>query len=159
MKKSIMFSSVSGNTEKLAEIIKNELTDVAYFGKPSEEGLDADIIILGSWTMAFTHSPEWKNLISKIEGKKIFVFMTAGYGSSKEFFEPIISSVKNILAEKNEIIGEFICQAKVSATKQEAIKKMDIDKYNSMKPELDNSQSHPDQNDIENLKKALEILK
>ena len=159
MKKAIIFTSVSENTKKLADVIKQEIGDVAYFGKPSAEALDADVLILGSWTAGFSFSPDLKEFLPTISGKKVFLFMTAGYGNSKEFFDPIINSFKAALSANNEIIGEFICQGKVTEAKQEAIKKMDMDKYLGMKEQLDNSQSHPDSNDIANLKKALEVLR
>ena len=159
MKKSIIFTSVSENTKKLAEVIKAEVGEISYFGKPSEEALDADIIVLGSWVTGNSFSPDLKEFLPKINGKKVFLFMTAGYGNSKEFFDPIIGSFKDALSANNEIIGEFICQGKVTEAKQEAIKKMDMNKYLGMKEQLDNSQSHPDASDIENLVKAVEVLK
>lgn len=151
MKKSIVFSSVTGNTELLANEIKNKIGEVSYFGKPCDEALDADIIYIGSWTMANTCTPDIKEFISKINNKKVFLFVSCGYGSTDSFFGPVINSVKELVNETNEIIGEFICQGKVSSNKIEAIKKMDEQKYNNMKDELDNSQTHPDQNDISNL--------
>ncbi len=152
MKKAIVFSSVSGNTEKLAKEIQTNIGETVYFGKPSDEALESDVIYVGSWTMAFTCTPDIKDFLSKLNNKKVFLFMTAGYGSSKEFFTPIIDSMKSNLNDSNEIIGEYICQGKVSEPKQEAIKKADMAKYESMKAELDKSISHPDSSDLESLK-------
>lgn len=155
MKNAIVFETVSGNTKLLAETIEKTVGDVGYIGAPDDKALEADVIYVGSWTTAFSCTPKIKEFLEKLNNKKVFVFVTAGYGSTEEFFKPIIESVKANVNSSNEIIGEFICQGKVSETKQEGIKKMDETKYNNMKPELDKSVSHPDESDLANLVKAL----
>lgn len=155
MKNAIVFETVSGNTKLLAETIEKTVGDVGYIGAPDDKALEADVIYVGSWTMAFTCTPKIKEFLEKLNNKKVFVFQTAGYGSTPEFFQPIIDSVKANVNSSNEVIGEFICQGKVSDTKQEGIKKADEAKYNNMKPELDKSQSHPDKADLDSLIKAL----
>ena len=155
MKSAIVFSSATENTQKLAEIIRGEVGEICYYGKPSDEALEADVIYVGSWTMAFTATADIKEFLGKLENKKVVLFMTAGYGHTPEFFEPIMNSVKESVNASNEIIGEFICHGKVSASKQEAIKKMDEAKFESMKAELEKSQAHPNAEDIENLKEKL----
>ncbi|MFI3226620.1 MAG: flavodoxin family protein [Clostridia bacterium] len=151
MKKAIVFSTISGQTEKLAKVILDKVGEVDYYGVPSEEALNADVIYVGCWTQAFTCPPNIKDFLEKLNGKKVFLFMTAGYNSSDIYFAPIMQSVKANINTTNEIIGEFICQGAVSPQKQEAIKKMDIEKYNNMKEQLDLSQMHPDAGDIEKL--------
>ncbi len=158
MKKAIVFSSATGNTKKLAEAICDTLGEEIYCGKISDEALDADVIFVGSWTMAFNCAPDIKGFLEKLNDKKVFIFMTAGYGSTPEFFAPIINATKENINASNEIVGEFICQGKVSASKQDAIKKMDLAKFESMKPELDNSQTHPDSDDIANLVQTIKSL-
>lgn len=155
MKNAIVFSSVTGNTKLLAEKIQETLGDVAYCGKASDEALEADAIYIGSWAQAFSCTPDIKEFLGKVKGKKVFIFMTAGYGSTEDFFNPIIDSVKALVDSSNEIIGEFICQGKVSEGKQKAIKDGDEAKYNTMKPELDKSVSHPDDADVAKLVEAV----
>lgn len=155
MKKAIVFSSITGNTEKLANEIKNKIGDVVYFGKPDEKALEADVIYVGSWAQAFSATADIKDFMTKLNDKKVFVFMTAGYGSTDDFFAPIMESAKESINSSNEIIGQFICQGKVSENKQKAIKDMDLAKFENMKPELDKSISHPDANDIANLVKLV----
>ncbi|MFI3115270.1 MAG: flavodoxin family protein [Clostridia bacterium] len=155
MKKSIVFSSATGNTELLAKEIQENIGDTVYFGKPSDEALDADVIYIGSFAQAFSCTADIKEFASKISNKKVFLFMTAGYGSTTEFFAPIMASFKENINDTNEIIGEFICQGKVSDSKKNAIKQMDEAKFNTMEPELLKAESHPDANDISNLKASL----
>lgn len=155
MSKAIVFSTVSGNTKALAETIKETLGDVAYCGGVSDDALSADVVYVGSWTTAFSCTPDIKEFLEKLNDKKVFLFMTAGYGSTEEFFKPIIDSMKANVNSSNTIVGEFICQGKVSEAKQEGIKKMDMAKYEGMKAELDKSVSHPDASDKEKLVAAV----
>lgn len=158
MKKAIVYSSITGNTELLANTIKDTIKDFDYIGKPIDDALDADIIYVGSWTMKFTCTSEIKEFLTKLNNKKIFIFMTAGYGSSDEFLNPIINSVKENVNSSNEIIGEFICQGKVSQTKRNAIKLMlenEHEKLVKMEEEFINGDETPSLNDISNLKKLL----
>ena len=158
MKRAIVFSSTSGSTEKLAKAIYDTLGEDIYCGKISDEALEADEIYVGSWAQAFSCTPDIKAFVEKLNNKKVFVFMTAGYNHTEEFFAPIIESFKANINDTNEIIGEYICQGKVTAAKQEAIKKMDMAKYEGMKVELDRSQSHPDDSDIANLVAKIKAL-
>lgn len=49
---SIVFSSHTGNTANLAEVLKGNLRreDCVYFGGPKEEALAASVIFTGFWT-------------------------------------------------------------------------------------------------------------
>lgn len=73
MKYSIVFSSVTGNTKKLSETIKNKV-DECYFGKPCDEALDADVIFVGFWTIGNSCGSDIKSFIEKLSGKKVFIF-------------------------------------------------------------------------------------
>ena len=158
MKKAIIFSSATDNTKKLAQAIYDNLEDVIYCGKPSEEALEADLIFVGSWTKGATCIPDIKECLGAITNKKLFLFMTAGYGSTEEFFAPIINSMKEAVNDTNKVVGTFICQGKVSDAKQAAIKKTDEAKYEAMKSELDNSTTHPDEADIAKLVAMIKAL-
>ena len=156
MKKAVVYSSLTKNTKLLAESIKSHFNDnVDYFGKISDEALECDIIYVGSWTQGFDAPQEVKDFLAKLKGKKVFIFGTAGYNNTPEYFEPILVAFKKNIDSSNEIIGEFMCQGKVSAPKQEAIKKMDAAKFESMKANIDKGANHPDSNDIDNLLKLL----
>ena len=155
MKKSIVYSSVTGNTKMLAEEIHKNLGSVEYCGSISDEAMNSELIFVGFWTTKFSCPDNVKNFLAKLNNKKIFLFGTAGYDNSEEFFANIINDVKNNINSSNEIVGSFMCQGKVSQTKQNAIKEMDIDKFNAMKPKLDESMHHPDNTDLENLIKEV----
>ena len=51
MKYAVVYKSLTGNTELLAEAVRSELGDACvYFGEPDAKALDADVIFLGFWT-------------------------------------------------------------------------------------------------------------
>ncbi|OON99305.1 MAG: hypothetical protein ATN35_13305 [Epulopiscium sp. Nele67-Bin004] len=129
MKKSIVYISVTKNTELLANTIKNQFNDVSYIGSPSDEALDADIIFVGFWAQAFACPQPIKDFLAKLDNKKVFLFGTAGYGSTPEFFNPIMDAVASFVPETNKIVGTFICQGKVSEAKMNAIKEADATKF------------------------------
>ena len=155
MKKAVVYLSNTGSTKLLAETIAKTLGDDVYCGGIADAPADADLIYAGFWTQGFTCPPPMKAYLASLTGKKIFLFGTGGYNSTPEYFAPIIAAAQENINDSNEVVGSFMCQGKVSATKQEAIKKMDMAKYESMKEQLEISQSHPDEADLAALTKAL----
>ncbi len=153
MKKSVVFNSITKNTEKLAEVLKSELSDVVYYGGISEEALQADVIYVGFWTQAFTANTKIKEFIATLKDKKVFVFGTCGYAGSEEFFKGILDSVTSELDSSNELIGTFMCRGKVSDAKIKGLK--ELGKYEGLKDELEISASHPNQEDFEALKEKI----
>lgn len=113
MKYSIVYSSVTGNIKKLAESIKNKIGE-CYFGKPSDEALTADVIFIGFWATRNSCGADIKSFIEKISSKKVFIFGTAGYNNTKEYFDEILHSVKAHIPSYNTIIEPYMCQGRVS---------------------------------------------
>ena len=156
MKKAIIYSSATGNTEKLAKVIFDTLGEDIYCGKANDEAINADVIFIGSWAMAFTCTAEIKKFAEKLENKKVFLFMTAGYDNTEEYFANIINSFKGNLNSSNEIIGEFICQGKVSESKIKALK--EIGKYDTFETGIKESQMCVKEQDLFKLKNIVEAL-
>ncbi|NME84369.1 flavodoxin family protein [Clostridium sp. SM-530-WT-3G] len=155
MKYAIVYSSITGNTKKLAESIKNKITE-CYFGNPSDEALSADTIFLGFWAAKNSCSADVQSFIEKLSGKKLFIFGTAGYNNTKEYFEEILSNVKSHVPSSNTIIGTYMCQGKVSDTKQDMIKKDNAEMYKAIKDNLAESERHPNEDDIKALISEIE---
>ncbi len=77
MKKSIIYISVTKNTELLAQTIEKQLSDVIYVGAPAEEALEADVVFVGFWAQAFACPQPIKDFLAKLDNKKVFLFGTA----------------------------------------------------------------------------------
>lgn len=155
MKKAIVYSTLTKNTEILANTINETIENIDYMGKATDDVLDYDVFYIGSWTTNFSCSLDIEKFLGKLNNKKIFIFMTAGYGNSIEFFENILNNVKKHINPSNEIIGEFICQGKVSEQKKEAIKNTDLEKFKSIEDKLIQGNDKPNLEDIESLKNIL----
>lgn len=158
MKTAILYSSGTGNTEMLAKVIKEKYPSASYCGKVQDEAFDSDLIFVGFWTMKFTCGSDIKKFLEKLKGKRIFLFGTAGYDNTDEYFKSILDSVKENIDQSNEIVGEYMSMGKVSATKKQSIQELDAKKYKTMEDKLAIGQDHPNQEDCKKLARLLEKI-
>lgn len=96
MKYAIVFSSQTGNTKQLAEAVSSVLpqADLCFFGSPSQEALQAERLFIGFWTDKGRCNQEITDFLKTLKGKEVFLFGTAGFGGSQEYFDKILSSVQ-----------------------------------------------------------------
>ena len=73
---SIIFSSLTGNTKKLAETICAVLPaeNCDYYGVPETQELHSEILYIGFWTDKGNADNATLELLSKLRGKKVFLF-------------------------------------------------------------------------------------
>lgn len=97
MKYAIVFSSRTGNTKQLAEAVSSVLpqADLCFFGSPSQEALQAERLFIGFWTDKGRCNQEITDFLKTLKGKEVFLFGTAGFGGSQEYFDKILSAVQN----------------------------------------------------------------
>ena len=158
-KYSIVFSSLTGNTKKLADTIRAVLPkeDCDYFGAPKAEELHSEMLYVGFWTDKGNADSAVLQLLSKLRGKKIFLFGTAGFGGSAAYFQKILDHVKQSVDPSNTVVGEYMCQGKMPQSVRERYMKM---KENPEHPanldalikNFDCALSHPDSDDLEKLR-------
>ncbi|VEU81192.1 flavodoxin family protein [Haploplasma axanthum] len=116
MKIALIYSSLTGNTEKVAKAIFDSLPgEKALFrNKKDNYNLDDfDIIIIGYWCRRTFMDPLSIDLVKKIKGKKVAAFGTAGMYPDSKYGELCRERVRNIIEEENEFIGDFLCQGKI----------------------------------------------
>ena len=159
---SIVFSSSTGNTKKLAdavyEILPKDKCD--YFGENDLKIPPSDLLYIGFWTDKGSADTKTLELLAKLKNKKIFLFGTAGFGGSDVYFEKILGQVKQSIDSSNAVIGEYMCQGKMPQSVPERYVKM---KENPEHPanldmliaNFDCALSHPDMDDLEKLKKII----
>ena len=153
---SIIYSSKTGNTKKLAETIYNTLPQdkCNYYGTVDKVDSElSDVIYIGFWTEKGNADSLTIEFLKNIKNKKVFLFGTAGYGESEKYFANIINNVKKNIDKSNTIIGEFMCQGKMPLSVRERYEKMKVE---NLIRNFDKALSHPDQTD---LKKLEEIIK
>ncbi len=155
---SIVYSSVTGNTEQLAQAIQ-QAVGATYCGKPSDEALAADTIFIGFWSTRYSCGADIQDFMKQLSGKKVFLFGTAGFGDTKEFYEKILESAQTHLPASNELIGSYMCLGKVTDKMQTHIKEGAPELYAEIKEVLAEAAHHPNQADLDELvasvKKAL----
>ena len=100
---SIIFSSMTGNTRKLAdkihEILPKESCD--YFGTADAQGIKSELLYIGFWTDKGNADSDTLDFLSKLNNKKIFLFGTAGFGGSDAYFQKILGNVKSAIDSSN----------------------------------------------------------
>lgn len=123
---SIVFSSLTGNTRCLANALKAALPKdkCDYFGEITDDLPESDIIYVGFWTDKGVADSKTLELLKKLKNKKIFLFGTAGFGGSDEYFQKIISKTKETIDEANTVIGEYMCQGKMPQSVKDRYIKM-----------------------------------
>lgn len=170
MNYSIVFSSKTGNTKILARKIREALgaEGCTYFGEPSEKGAEEEIIFIGFWTDKGTCDEALKEFLVSLDNKKVYIFGTAGFGGSEEYFKQILQRVKMNLNATNTILGEFMCQGKMPRSVGERYEKMakenpDNKKFKEMIDNYNKALVHPNDEDlekvIENIKNVICIYK
>ncbi len=151
MKSSIVYVSGSGNTKKLAEQIQSIIGPCEYVGKPDKQALESDMLYVGFWTMKFTCPPVIQEFLKQLDHKKVFLFGTAGYDNTQEYFDRILDSAAAHLNGSSQIVGRFMCQGRVSEGKKKMLAEADLEKFQSMKEKLAQGEQHPDQGDFDQL--------
>ena len=160
MKYAVVFESRTGNTAELAEHIKSLISpeNLVFFGKPSAYAAQADLIFVGTWTDKGTCCDEIAGFLKGLSGKQIFIFGTAGFGGSPEYFNVITSRIVKNIPSGNIIKGSYFCQGKMPQTvrsRYEKLAETDKEKGKMLIENFDKALSHPDKKDIENLEKAV----
>lgn len=162
VKYSIVFSSLTGNTKKLADTIRAVLPkeDCEYFGTPKAEELHSEMLYIGFWTDKGNADNATLELLSKLRNKKIFLFGTAGFGGSAAYFQKILNRAACSIDASNSVVGNYMCQGKMPSSVRERYMKMKDQpeqptNIDTLIENFDCALSHPDEMDLERLKNAV----
>ena len=92
---SIIFNSKTGNTRKLADAIHEALPqeNCDLFGAAKGDVPASETLYIGFWTDKGSADKATAELLAKLKNRKIFLFGTAGFGGSKEYFTSILDNV------------------------------------------------------------------
>lgn len=167
MEYSIFYNSNTGNTEKLAEVIKEVLPNDGcyYFGKNDESYIDAPLVFVGFWTNKGTCDDKISNFLKSLKNKDLFLFGTAGFGGEQEYYNKILDRVEHNIDSSNKIMGTYMCQGKMPVSIVQRYEKMLTEDPDNLKIKdmIDNfhgASTHPNQEDIDRLKeKVIEKIK
>ena len=152
----------AGNTKKLADTIRAVLPseDCDYFGAPGTAELHSEMLYVGFWTDKGNADSAVLQLLSKLRGKKVFLFGTAGFGGSAAYFQKILDHVKQSVDPSNTVVGEYMCQGKMPQSVRDRYIKMKAQpehpaNIDALIENFDSALSHPDEDDLERLRKII----
>lgn len=156
MKYAIVYSSETGNTRILAEKIREMLPDCVYFGEPEGEIPEADRFYVGFWTNQGRCDARTEEFLSTLYAKEVFLFGTAGFGESSDYFTAILEGTQAMLSPDIRVIGSFMCQGKMPMSVRERYVQMQTmpgkrEAMERMIRNFDQALSHPDGEDLDKL--------
>lgn len=116
MKTLITYSSLTGNTKKLAEGIhaglESENIDIMPI-KEVKSTEEYDTVLVGYWADKGGPNGEAKVFMEGLSGKRVGIFATLGAFPDTEYGWKVLANGDEAVKEKNEVIGRFICQGKI----------------------------------------------
>ena len=157
MKYAIVYSSRTGNTELLAQRLRDSLPteDCLYLGPPSEEALAAEKLYVGFWTDKGTCDESIAAFLRSITHQQVFLFGTAGFGGAPAYFEKILTAVKENISETATVTGSYMCQGKMPVSVRKRYESMEESAgRQAMLDNFDRALSHPDEQDFSALVEA-----
>lgn len=110
----VVYSSVTGNTRRVAEALT--LERLPLFSVTQAPDLDAyDLLALGFWVRKGLPDARAQRCWAGLHGKRIFLFGTLGAWPHSAHARRCLEGAHALLtANGNQIVGEFLCQGRVS---------------------------------------------
>jgi flavodoxin len=153
MKTMVVYSSLTGNTKMIAEIIHGELDSAEIHHVVSAPAPDAyDLIFVGFWVDKGHADANALKYMEKIHGKKVAVFFTLGAYPDSEHADAVFEHTKAQLGD-NEVIGHFRCLGRVDPRVLEAMRHMPNNPHKDTperRARLAEAEKHPDETDRAN---------
>ena len=146
MKVSILYSSKTGNTRKLAYSIANELSDfeITITDIKTMESLpQADAYLIGYWVDKAQPNEEAKHCIEQITGKPVGLFGTLGAYAYSSHGSQSMQNANAMLGEGCTLIGSFLCQGPVDPKLLERFKSLQPDNPHALTTEKKLMQNMP----------------
>lgn len=156
MRYSIVYSSNTGNTRQLAEEIEKQLPagELVYCGAPDAAALQAEVLFVGFWTDKGSCDEKVAELLKQADGKTVYLFGTAGFGQSQQYFDQILARVRENLPAGAVCGGGFMCQGRMPQavrSRYEAMqaKEPENARYKMLIENFDAALAHPNADDLE----------
>ena len=156
MKFLVVYSSRTGNTQKVARAIYDALPEPKdiFSAKEAPDPSGYDFLALGFWVDKGTANAGSAGYMETVKNKKIGLFGTLGAYPDSDHAKQCMKKAK-ALVQGNEILGEFLCQGKVDPALIKMMEtKMKDDPHHRMTPErkarLEEAAKHPDEKDLAN---------
>ena len=153
MKKAIIYSSLTGNTEKVAkEILKAMPNDTNLYNLKDIDGVvEEGLLVLGYWVDKAKPNKEMLEFMENLEGRTIATFGTLGDYPDSKHAQETKDNVVEVLGQKNNLVGNFLCQGKINPKITEMFKKGLAGPHNMTEERLkkhEEAAKHPNEEDF-----------
>ena len=155
MKILVAYSSVTGNTKKVATAVAEAFPGSDLKDIKDVENLDYDVIIVGTWIRRSTADPKAMEFIEKLKNRKTAFFFTLGAYPNSDYANRCIKNITELFAKNgNEVLGNFHCHGALSqAIIDRAMKRGADDSHGPTEERMKrwkDASTHPDANDLKN---------
>ena len=115
MKSCIIYSSVTGNTRKVAEALAAASGAPCFPVREAPDPDDYDLLALGFWVRLGQADSRMQEYMRRVLGKKIFFFGTLGAWPDSPHARRCAEGARSLLQEGgNTVLGGFLCQGRVN---------------------------------------------
>lgn len=157
MKILVAYSTLTGNTQKVAEAMAAALGEQAELKTAAEAlALTAayEKIIVGFWVDKSTADKAAAELLAGLHGKKVALFCTMGAYPRPPYRDLCLENAAKLLPQDNELLAEnFACQGAIDPKLIEMFKKLPPEHPHHVTPEslarYAEAAKHPDGADLE----------
>ena len=146
----IVYSSKTGNTQSLANGLNFKESKYCVPVENAKNLEPVNLLCIGFWCDKGDCDDQMKQYLSTLRNQNVFLFGTAGFGKSKEYFEMILKNVQNHLDASNYVKGTCMCQGKMPL----AIRAK-FESNPEMLKNFDEALKHPNDKDVDNLMKCV----
>lgn len=165
MKYQVIYTSKTGNTEKLAkkifEVLPGNEKDIERF-EPGMKIADADLYFIGFWIKRGTCSMDFIDYIAELHGKRIVLFGTCGMAAEEAYYKKLLDEIEVWIAEDSECVGRFMCQGKMPMTVREKYQAMlggdNDEQVRRMIQNFDKALTHPDKEDMSHIEEFVKKI-
>lgn len=155
MKILVAYSSLTGNTKKVAQAVADALGDAADL-KPVAEAGDAagyDKVIAGFWVDKSTADKAAADFLAQLHGKQVALFATMGAYPEPPYRDKCLDAAAALVPADNKVLAAgFACMGKIDPKLIEMFKKLPADHPHAMTPEREarhkEAAKHPDEADL-----------
>ncbi|MDD3115030.1 MAG: flavodoxin family protein [Anaerovibrio sp.] len=157
MKAIVIYSTLTGNTQKIAEAIAGALpmgTPCTSIENMPEELDSYDLVFAGYWVDKGGPDAKSKELLGKLTNPHVALFATLGAYPDSDHAKKSLDNGAEALRYPDREAGRFICQGKVDPKLVEAMSKQFPQGHpHGMNPErikrLKDASVHPDEQDCD----------
>ncbi len=167
LKSLVVYSSLTGNTKKVAEAVAEVLAPNCDIHKVEDnpDFTDYDLVAVGYWVDKGTADKKAADYLKSIKNSNVAVFATLGAEADSPHAVSSLQNGIDMVDSSNKVVGKFICQGKIDPKLLEFMKKQFGSKghFHSVDEQRlerhRKASTHPDEQDLANAKSVFAQIK